>query len=579
MSLLRAIVLFALIACTLAQDPVCKAPAGQVDSFQTDMCNCWSGYAPSTPDSLDCSAHPKCAPNMADDVSEVQSNAPLRPDTEFKADMLEIFQKVPIVANRKATNVRFYIPKGMGDSTQMNLQTCGYPGPLWNKIVNGRDCIDEYRASMPWSQHGACGFARDVARSINDTEVFSSNMVTMVVDTYKNGKEVFQRTSSTSYLISVSFKIRKTVTLFTDQTFSVSIPDPSNPSDAVLTKSTISNTAYEPASGETVVTIITTTLWPYQINPNAAALAGAFTGVLPNNPLIEVEFKNEADASLACSNKPRSTCTQKFTARISSSGECISNLKGAYSFTAPLICRDTAGAPAECPTGLSTADFKLNVQKTDLCDGNAVDASAENSFRLSSFSDAAHSISAEQYQTGDTVYWSVEAKNKFTSIKSLTINTIKIGLVGAEGVEDILYTKTDGVSSRGTAVHLTKQELEGSIPAGQSGFISFQYDLLRAQLPSTLGTLQASNTQVQLSTSIIVDIEYYGNTKRSIEMDLSEMQVASAAHDIKAIRVVAPELMNSAPASAEAVKADESSASVLSAMSIALFALFARLLF
>jgi hypothetical protein len=548
MSFLRVLVLLvAVIVCSSAQ--VCQAPGGQIDTFQKGMCNCWSGYAPSNTDGVDCKVHPKCAPAMPDALDTAHGNAPKRPSTYFAYDSLEIVQQIPIVANRKATWIQFVVPTGLPDAGTFGAKTCQYPGPLWNKTINGLDCIEEYRASLPWSQNGMCGFAKDTAKSANTTNVYSSVLFTTVVETYTTGTTSYERLSTTSYKVSVSFISQKT---FTSGTFSVGITDPT--SAGVLTKYIVSDSVYDATTGATVIELVTTASWPYKLAQDSASLAAAFVNVVPSISGIAVAFTNKPDALLPCDATSRSPCSQRWRVAITSTGSCVDNLQGVYNFVEPLLCRDniTNGAAGNCPTGVTTIPLSITVHTTHLCDTTPVDTSSANSFALTAHSDADHSISANQFQVGDKIYWTFEIVNPLVSIKSVAFNSIQMAL--DSGPSDILFSSAiGGISPTGVAVDLQVQSISGTIPAGTTGTLSFSYDLLRSQLPNTVGTLQSNNLMVQIATSVVVDIQYYGNKKkRAVAMDLTSMDVKSAGSDTRSIRVFATDIMTTNNEEAEA---------------------------
>jgi hypothetical protein len=478
---------------------------------------------------------------MPDDRDTLHSNAPKRPTTVFAYDSLEIVQQIPIVANRKATWIQFVVPTGLSGAGTYGAKTCQYPGPLWNKTVNKLDCIDEYRASVPWSQNGLCGFAKDTKKSTNTTNVYSSVLFTTVTDTYTTGANTFERVSTTSYLVSVSFVTQKT---FTSGTVSAGIIDPN--AAGVLTKFIVSDSIYDPATGATVVEMVTTTLWPYMLAQDSASLAAAFVDVVPAISNLNVAITSKSDATLSCGTVARSSCSQRWVVSIASAVGCISNIKGTYNFREPLVCRDniTNGAAGACPKGVTSIPLSISVHDTQLCDATPVDTSSTSSYTLTAFSDAAHSITSVSFQTGDKVYWTFDVVNPLVSIESVTFNSIQLSLTSG-GSSDVLYNAAaGGLSAVGNSVNLQYQEISSTIAAGSTGSLSFSYDLLRANLPNTVGLLQTNNYEVQIATAVVVDIQYHGNKqKKSVAMELGALDVQSAADASKVIRVVAPDLM------------------------------------
>lgn len=569
----------AFIACSFAL--VCT-PGGEPDTFQKEMCNCWSGYAPSTTDGNDCKTHPKCAPAEPQDVDSLHNYAPIRPTTVFAYDSLEIVQRIPMVANRKATWIQFVIPTGLDNAGSFGAKTCQYPGPLWNKTINSRDCIDEYRASVPWTQHGMCGFAKDTRKTTNSTNVYSSVLFTTVTETYTTGEKTFQRLSTTSYLVSVSFVSQKTLS---SDTISAGIIDPT--AAGVLSKYVVSESVYDATTGSTVVELVTTALWPYKLDADNIA----FDNVVPFIADAVVTITAKADSSLSCGIASRSTCAQRWLVTISSAGSCINNLKGSYNFVSGLVCRDntTQGVAGGCPAGTPTLPLSITVHTTQLCDSTPVDTSSGNSFSLTPYSDAARQISAVQFQTGDKVYWAFDIANPLVSIKAVTINTILMSH-SETGTPDILYSAdAGGVTAIGSAVNLEIQGIAGAVIAGSHGTLTFNYDLFRSQLPNTVGALTSNNLEVQVATSIVVDIEYYGNTKRSVTMELAErsamelsnMEEKSAGSGTRSIRVIAADLMSTSEThnAEDASKLFAADASLLKASLVVVVGFLALFLF
>lgn len=325
---------------------------------------------------------------------------------------------------------------------------------------------------------------------------------------------------------------------FQSGTFSVSIPDAT--AVGVLSKYIVSNSLYDPLSGATLVDFVTTAVWPYKLATDSDSVNAAFVGVVPSIPGLLVSLSPSTDLMLSCENVARTTCTQKWRATIESAGACIDNIQGTYSFKEPLLCRDntTNGMAGGCPSGTSAVSLSINIRNTQLCTITPVDTSNANSFVLSPYSDATHTLSSTQFQTGDKIYWTFQIVNPLVSIKSVSFNSIQLTL--QSGATDILYSSDNGGSTTiGNAVNLQLQGISGFIAAGSTGTLSFSYDLFRGQLPNTLGSLHSENLEIQVATSVVVDIQYYGNTKRSIAMELSNMDTTSAGHDTKAIRVVA----------------------------------------
>ena len=125
--------------------------------------------------------------------------------------------------------------------------------------------------------------------------------------------------------------------------------------------------------------------------------------------------------------------------------------------------------------------------------------SSANSFMLVPYSDAQHTFTSVQFQTGETVYWTFVVSNPLATIKSITFNSIQLVLTQQSSTPpDILYSSAaGGVTTTGKAVNLQINGLGGVISPGSSGILSFSYVLSRTQLPNTVGALQTNNLEVR----------------------------------------------------------------------------------
>jgi len=351
-------VIVALVATFLslaAGAPACGA-GGAPDASKPSMCNCYSGFSPSSKAYADCNVNPLCPPieKSDDSVGEYGAN---RPITSFAADRLSIYQSLPIVANRQGATIRLVHPVGIPGvvAGTPGASTCGYPGLLWNKTVNEQSCIDEFRGSIPWNSNGMCGFVLDSTQSTNATVIYRTTMVTQYNETFVGWNSQIQlRVLSKAYSIAVSFVRQLSIS---NLMVNVSMNAPG------LTLDVVGNVMYDSLTGTTELTLRTSAPWPYKIDTTSMAFktfvstlaTGAPTGITA--PIVE-----DTSASLSCGTTVKSLCYQQWTVtiRLGSSEAC--NIEGVYTYASNLLCRDGAACG-----GAPNGSFSLTLLPTDFC--------------------------------------------------------------------------------------------------------------------------------------------------------------------------------------------------------------------
>lgn len=550
-SMLRFFALLLLVGCAWSQvfnqglTANCKEPAGVPDKFQVGMCNCYSGFAPSSIESTDCNTHPRCAGLTTDADAVLGDNQPRRPTAIFNNDRLTIVQKSPIVSNRKGSKIHFVEPliRGMPGNVpgRDGADTCAYPGVLWTKTVDTLDCLDVFTASIPWSQSQFCGFVKDTNSSSVQKIVLKSTLVHEYNETHHFNNKAYDRNLKSSYLITVSFLAQKTLSTNADNLVSVTIPDTTAP--GFLKVAVVSHSIYDVASGQTFVEFRTTALWPYQL-----ANAASFKAVVPTIAgLGAVTIENlDGDENPECEMDQDSDCTQRWKVVIPADAETC-DIAGKYTFTDDLLCRDVSGGSATtCPgAAVAPVDFDINVKATNLCAPEALDATATSSYVLSPFFAEEDTTETWQYQTGDWIYWDLSVTDPLVSIESIHFQDISVTLnVGGVGVSTDVLLSNSGLTAKGSGVALNiSKEIEYTVAPGHAAVLKFKYQLLRSILSAALSSLGSVSggsavTTVQITTSVTVNVQYHGNQHtREIE-EVEEITAAKSKSTIAQSRTI-----------------------------------------
>eukprot|EP01112_Ceratiomyxa_fruticulosa_P010054 TRINITY_DN2640_c0_g2_i1.p1 TRINITY_DN2640_c0_g2~~TRINITY_DN2640_c0_g2_i1.p1 ORF type:complete len:1878 (-),score=367.54 TRINITY_DN2640_c0_g2_i1:103-5736(-) len=513
----------------------CVPPSGSQDRFQQAMCNCWSGYAPSDDFQTDCSRKAICPGYAADLNSLTSGGQPSRPETQFDEDRLYIKQTMPISERRRSTNIRFVTPKAssLAPSTpaaatpgKEGSHTCFYPGPTWNKTVDSRDCMDVYQASVPWTMHELCGFVLD---DFEDTKIVDNSIAQMIyykselVTTYTEVQYVesrrVQRTMSTSYLITVSFA--KALDKLFDEIFSVVIDDPTVAD--FVTVSVLGDSLYDPATGKVYVSFQTSVGWPYKLDPHGIA-TGQFVAAHNNDDdtsSLSYAINVASGRHLSCTHTPDSICLQQWIAMISvgSGSDCVGNIAGTFPITDALLCRDVLGsADGPCSSPL-TAPFSLISGHTDLCNTEAVDASAGHDIELLAYGDSSFNGDSVQqaFKTGDTIYFGVSIVNPLATIDSVAFENIFIA--HGDDFQDIYDTTNlvDGGPIQNQNINFRFSELTSQLAPGNTGLLTFSFNLFRDQITplANIGT-DSDSLAYEIEVVVVLDIYYHGNSKRSL---------------------------------------------------------------
>jgi hypothetical protein len=527
----------------------CVPPFGAADVLNPDYCNCWSGFAASTPDTRDCNVKSECAA-VSSPYDQISIHPPLRPETAFKDDKLWVKQVQPVVKNRRDTIIQWAVPaipvRNPADSVPgtLGFETCGYPGNLWEKKVNRLDCLDEYYGILPWSQHDLCGFVEDIdpSNALNLVRVFKSNLINTYTEYHQSDDGLNHwRKVSNAFLVTVTFVRQiKTVTQY-----AVYIIDHLAP--AVLNVDIVGDALYDVASKNTIITFETTLLWPYQIA--STTLDGIWAEATDNNNPGSISAEavpGLATGDLVCNTQEDTDCEQSWILTINTqpnpSDPQVCNLKGKLTFsTQNLLCRDLTDASNTVLPCIAfpVTNFTLSLGKTDLCDSNdkVVDTAGGMTEVLESFYDADRSLPQNIFQTGDMVYFNLIVNNPSASIDTITFNSIRVGSatftplywVDTPGTTDPTYIHTSPTSQ----INTTTEIRDSLVRAGQDALLQFNFRLLRNVIGSLvdLSTITAGDMQRDLTVEVVIDIWYHGNehsVKRTLRTNAPLPAVAHA---------------------------------------------------
>lgn len=517
----------------------CVPPYGAADVFNPELCNCFSGSAPSTVESTDCDVHTKCA-GRTTTQSAVSQFPAARPKTEFKDDQLHIKQQIPIVKNRRDTIIQFVVPavthRLPADSVPgaTGEATCFYPGNLWKKTVNDLDCFDEFTGVVPWSQHSLCGFVEDTdpAHLINHVRVFKASLSTTYTETFKRASgAIYFRKVVNSYLLSVSF-VRQVVAL-TATNLNAYIADEKEFGN--LKVAVVGDALYDVATKDTIIEFRTTIVWPYKFN--STDIIGAWKKAVGNTEAGEVTAVAELSTYQSyldvCNQVQDSECTQHWILTVNTEPQPnvldqVCNLKGSVTFnTGHLLCRDFDSVIG-CP-GNPNTNFSINIGKTDLCDKDAkeADASAGLSHVLESYFDSEHQIPQNVFQTGDLIFFRVVVKDPVSTIDEITFNGItvtKADLTSPDTLYQVqnpkdTFDNVNTVKLTSVGFNVTqevRQPEHDLVSPNTEAVLAFQFKLSRAlQSLSALSSTVNDGAQ-QLTVSVTIDLFYHGNQKRTI---------------------------------------------------------------
>eukprot|EP01112_Ceratiomyxa_fruticulosa_P009090 TRINITY_DN2372_c0_g1_i10.p1 TRINITY_DN2372_c0_g1~~TRINITY_DN2372_c0_g1_i10.p1 ORF type:complete len:661 (-),score=140.97 TRINITY_DN2372_c0_g1_i10:297-2279(-) len=522
----------------------CIPPTGAQDRYQPNMCNCWSGYAPTDENWKDCKVRAVCPGQSLDITNSFGRNMPSRPETTFDNDHFYIKQTIPIVHTRRNVNIRFASPSvkdqgqdgwfALRESGVFGSPTCNYPGYIWKKTVSELDCTDEFSAVMPWTMNELCGFQPFDDESDPLLQKYRAQLVTSFQEVYLDGEEMVQRVLASSYLMTVSFKKYDIIDIIS---FAAVIPDPYKVD--FIDVEIVGDTVYDPKTKKVFVSFRTTVEWPYMLASETLSPVWTSSAIPPETRTLSstAVLRQPQPSDISCSQTADTPCTQQWTTSIDvfpdGDSSCIPNIQGTFAFEDDVLCRDVSGAPSACVDSL-TAPFHILVGKTDLCDPTTgLDASQGTTFTLTPYSVSDLALPQVVFETGDTVYFAFTVTDPLGSIDRVEFN--RVTLVN-EDSSDLLFNS--GITPQGTSVDfqvISEVNPSTPIPPGTPAVLSFSYKILRGVL-TTVADLTTSNSVKTLSTAVTVDVYYHGNQRetRTIHMAPgSDTYTASDAANIK----------------------------------------------
>jgi len=306
----------------------------------------------------------------------------------------------------------------------------------------------------------------------------------------------------------------------------------------VLSLVVVGNVLFDTVSGTTQLTLRTSASWPYQLDYSSVAFT-SFVSTLPAGQAptgISAAISQDTSVSLSCSSVKTSLCYQQFLVTVNQGAAENCDIEGDYSFASTLTCRD--GAPCG---GAPSGAFSFSLLPVDMCFATNVDATANSVYILNAFQDPTHLLPAASFSVGQFVYFDLTVVDPTSSLKGISFSDIR--LITSAG-NDIIYSTAAGITAI-SDLGLTLQEVNTFLPPGTPADLSFSFQLLRPLLPNSLGLLQAGGNSVSISVEATINLVYYGDKKRQMEVAM-ELSQGSAA---KKILVVATEevLANNSP--------------------------------
>jgi len=266
--------------------------------------------------------------------------------------------------------------------------------------------------------------------------------------------------------------------------------------------------------------------WPYSLSTAAGA-----TTVTVNNPAlagVTVTVTNIPNSVLSCGYSQDSTCSQEWQASISTDGYC--DISSDYSFSDSLLCRDViSGQPFGACISNPPATYVITIEPTDLCAPPADDVSSQTSYTLIPYTDPTHTTEAFTYTSGDVIYWVLSISDPLSTLNSITFNSIQMQLYNGQtgtvtGSPDVLLSN-GAETPLGEEINLNPMNSVAVTNIGSTAILTFQVQLVRADLVNTVGQLSQSSTQLAVLTTVVADINYQGNSKRSVMMGLGNMDI------------------------------------------------------
>jgi len=356
--------------------------------------------------------------------------------------------------------------------------------------VNGKDCFDELVGSIPWTANGLCGFTKKAAAT---TVSYTASVVVSYDDYISDSQGSFVRTLSVGLNVNVTFVTRTSVIYSLINL---------TPGSTLLTVTVVGNVIYDANTNLASVTLRTAATWPYQVD----TVPSVFSTPSPNTAVIATDALY--DLTTECTNSTGSLCYQQYIMRINPNTGC--NLGGNYVFNITLACRSNS-----CGSTYKAGSYSVLVYNTDVCGVGGVDVSLANG-ALVPFSDSTGSTPSSSFSPNQDVYFAFSVTSD-----AVTIDTIDVQKITAStgSVTDVLFDMaavgtTPGTQVKGTAAGLTI--VQAILPASPGTAATIWFHVKLVDSISSFRVLP--NAAATVTISVIVDLTYHGNTKRTLEV-------------------------------------------------------------
>jgi hypothetical protein len=295
----------------------------------------------------------------------------------------------------------------------------------------------------------------------------------------------------------------------------------------------VGDALYDVTTKDTIIEFRTTIVWPYKLD--SADLIGAWKKAAGSTETGEVAATAELSTYQSyqdiCSQVADTECTQHWILTVDTQPNSlpqVCDLKGGVTFnTGNLLCRDYDSVIG-CPQN-PNVNFTINIGKTDLCDKDAknADASAGLSNVLETYFDAEHEVAQNVFQTGDMIYFRVVVSDPVATIDEITFNTVTVTKPDMTGLDTLYqvqnpkdsYSDSTTIKMSSVGFNVTqevRQPEHGLVSPNSEAVLAFQFKLSRS-----LQALQSLSSSVndgaqQLTVSVVIDLFYHGNQKRTI---------------------------------------------------------------
>lgn len=233
------------------------------------------------------------------------------------------------------------------------------------------------------------------------------------------------------------------------------------------------------------------------------------------------------DTSQVCTNATGGGCQQQYVMRIDPHTGC--NLGGNYQFNITLTCRSMA-----CNVPTDAGSYSVRIYDTDVCGVGGIDVGLSTGALLP-FSDAAGTTPSSTFLPNQKVYFAFTLSSDAVTIDSMVVEKIT---AAATSTSDVLYdlhplTTAPGTSAEGAAASLALIPAITPASPGTDCTLWFSLQLVDA-IPSFRVLPSAAAT---VTMTVIVDITYHGNQKRTMELSLRAVATPGSSQGLTDIYI------------------------------------------